>query len=303
MYKIILFIFVFQALSAQVFIEERRIGAETELVKFSRPSAVDISPNGSIFIVNSGTNDVHVLNANGGLLKSFGGFGFKNDQFDNPADIWTRDLLNIFIADYNNQRIQRYSRTLLYVSSLVSDESRPPEFQFTEAASCAVNSQNDLFVLDRGENKIIKFNRFSEPERTFGDYESGEARLEEPVQLDIAADKFLLVSDRSSKAVFKFDFFGNFIHSINPPDCKSPSGLAVDRQDRVFIADPAARKIFVTNSSFKSIDTLSLHLTQPLKQPVDMAVRQFSGDKKKICRMFILDAEQLIIGRITNSCD
>jgi len=303
MYKILVLILIQQALFAQVFIEERRLGWEDDSIKFSRPSALDISPEGSLYLVDSGTNDIHVFNSSGILQKSFGGFGFKNEQFDRPADIWTRDLLNIFIADYNNQRIQRYNRTMHYVSSLINDESRAPEFQFTEAASCAVNSQNDLFVLDRGENKIIKFNRFSEPERSFGDYESGDARLEEPVQLDIASDKFLLVSDKSSKVVFIFDFFGNYVRSISPPDCKSPSGLAVDRQDRIFITDPAAGKIFVTNSGIKSIETLKLHLTQPLKQPVDLAVRQFTEKKKKICRMFIIDTNQLIIGRITDSCD
>ncbi len=303
MYKILFLILIQQALSAQVFIEERRIGGEGDSLKFSQPAAIDAAPDGSFYLVDSGTNDIYVFNNSGFLQKSVGGFGFKNDQFDRPVDIWTRDLLNIFIADYNNQRVLRYNRTMHYVSSLVSEESHAPEFQFTEAASCAVNSQNDLFILDSGENKIIKFNRFSEPERSFGGYESGNARLEEPVQLDLADDKFLLVSDRSSKAVFIFDFFGNYVRSISLPDFKSPSGLAVDRGNRIFIADPAAKKIFVTTSDFSNISTLKLNLTQPLKQPLDLAVRQLPGKKKKMYRMFLIDANQLIIGRLTDSCD
>lgn len=301
MIKILLYLFLFShLLFAQVFIEERRIGGEDADVKFNNPSAVDIAPDGLVYVVDTGNNLIRIFSSSGQLQKSIGGFGFKDDQFDHPLDIWARDLLNIYIADYNNQRVQRYNRTMHLVSSLTGDDSNAPEFQFMEVGGCAVNSQNDLFVLDCGENKIIKFNRHGQPERSFGGYESGEGQLEEPVQMDIAGGKFLLVTDRSRKAVIVFDFFGNYINSISIPEFKSPAGIAVDDKERIFIADPVAQKVFIVAADFRKVSALNMKLTQPLKHPVDLAISRQRTKKKKSNQLYLIDGNQLIIGRLTD---
>ena len=282
---------------AQLFIEERRLGGEDADVKFNNPQAMAIAPDGLVYVVDTGNNLIRIFNSGGQLQKSIGGFGFKEDQFDRPVDIWARDLLNIYIADYNNQRVQRYNRTMHFVSSLTSDDSNPPEFQFTEVGGCAVNSQNDLFVLDRGENKIIKFNRHGQPERSFGGYESGEGQLEEPVQMDIASGRFLLVTDRSRKALIIFDFFGNFINSISIPEFKSPAGIAVDEMGHIFIADPVAQKVFFMAADFRKVSALKMKLIQPLKRPLDLTIVK-QTEKTNSNRLYLIDGDQLIIGRV-----
>lgn len=285
------------SLWAQLFIEERRLGGEDADVKFNNPQAMAIAPDGLVYVVDTGNNLIRIFNSGGQLQKSIGGFGFKEDQFDRPVDIWARDLLNIYIADYNNQRVQRYNRTMHFVSSLTSDDSNPTEFQFTEVGGCAVNSQNDLFVLDRGENKIIKFNRHGQPERSFGGYESGEGQLEEPVQMDIASGRFLLVTDRSRKALIIFDFFGNFINSISIPEFKSPAGIAVDERGHIFIADPVAQKVFFMAADFRKVSALKMKLIQPLKRPLDLTIVK-QTEKTNSRRLYLIDGDQLIIGRV-----
>lgn len=155
--------------SAQSFIEETRFGREgSEPGKFNQPQAISISQNQIVYVVDTGNHRIQLFDLQGNFRNSIGGFGFEVDQFDGPVDIWVQSLINIYVSDYNNQRLQRYDGNMNFLSSLVSNDGDVPEYQYREIASCAVNSQKDLFLLDHGDNKIIKINRNGQPERSFG---------------------------------------------------------------------------------------------------------------------------------------
>jgi len=304
MIKILLFLaLAVQVLSAQIFTEELRLGGKGDSLRFNQPQALDVSPEGLLYVVDTGNNHIQIFDRRGRFLKSVGGFGFGEDQFDHPMDIWARTLINIYVSDFNNRRVQRYNRTMHFISSLTSQESFAPEFQFAEVSGCAVDSQNDLFVLDGGDTKIIKFNRNSRPERSFGGIDSGKGQLEEPVQLDILQDRFLLASDKSRKAIVLFDLFGNFVRLLTAPQFRAPAGLTVDGQGQIFVADPEAGKVFVIRRDFGKITSVRFRLTQPLKRPVDLAFFSTPVGDKNVCRFYLIDANQLIIGRLSDSCE
>jgi len=294
----IIFTFFPVALLSQVFIETHRFGgAGNGAGQFQKSSAIAISREGSIYITDTGNNRIQQFDAEGQFLKTIGGFGFAEDQFNQPLDIWTASIINIYISDYNNRRIQRYDRNLNFLSSLQNQVSLPANFQFQEVGSCAVSSQNDLFLLDCGEKKIIKFNRNGQPERCFGTYESGEGQLQNPVQLDILNDRLLLVSDADLKAVLVFDLFGNYLSSITNSDFIQPAGIAAGGDGRVFIADPVAKLIFVVKSDLKTVTSLPVHIVKPMMQPQDVAIQTSSGMKKESL-LYILDRDEVIAGNL-----
>lgn len=272
------------SLNGQTFIEQFRFGGSgSESGLFNRPSAISISPDGIVYVVDSGNNRIQSFNLKGRLLKTIGGFGFNDDQFNQPLDVWARSVINIYISDYNNRRVQRYDRHLNFLSSLKSEEGLAAQFQFYEVVSCAVSSQNDLFLLERGENKIVKFNRHGRPERVFGNYESGEGQLLQPAQLDIVAENRLLISDAGRRAVIVFDFFGNYLLSINHPDFNYPTGLAVSGDGRIMVADAAAQKIFIIAADMKRVKSMEFYIATTLKEPRDAALwEERIGKEQKI---------------------
>ncbi len=300
MKKIIAILFILSHFCfGQTFSETKRFGClGSEPGQFNRPMALDISKGGALYVVDTGNNRIQLFDLSGQFIKSIGGFGFENDQFDQPKDIWTRSLVNIYVSDYNNQRLQRYDRNMNFISSLLTDDSNDPDFQFNEAASCAINSQNDLFLLDCGENKIIKFNRNDNPERYFGSYESGEGELEQPVQLDILPGSRLIVSDISRRSIMVYDFFGNYLIEISTPSFKTPRGIAVSDDGRIFVADADAAKIFIISADFKNVSELKLNLIKPLKQPMDLAIHCKIRKEKKHSLLYIIDDNEIIIGKL-----
>jgi len=285
-------LFFCSALLAQVFTETGRFKGQGK--PFSHPQAIALSVDGKLYVVDSGNNRIQIFDKRGQFLRTIGGFGFESDQFDNPTDIWTRSLINIYISDYNNRRIQRYDRRLNFISSLINNEADDPDVQFEETRSCALNSNNDLFILEHSENKIIKINRRGEKERSFGSYESGDGELQEPQQLDIAANRFLLVSDAGAKTVFVYDFFGNFIRRIESPQFVHPAGLCILEDGSFLLADSEANKLFSISPDFSAITAISLKLSRPLTQLRDAAV--FKTDKDTL--LYLIDGDQVIIGNL-----
>ncbi len=273
---------------AQEFREVARIGQNGQQAgQFNQPTALDVTAEGALIIVDSGNNRLQIFDARGRLQKTVGGFGFNYGQLNAPRDLWARLVINIYVSDFNNQRLVRYDRNFRFLSDLKSQDSWDEEFQFAEVSSCAINSQNDLFLLDHSEQKIIKFNRLGSPERIFGTYESGGGELEDARQLDILSNKYLLISDAGRQSVLVYDFFGTFIKEISDSSFKAPAGLAVDDKGGIYLADPAARKIFYIAADGQAVKALSLHLSNHLKHPTDIALWRN--------RLYILDGDQLLI--------
>jgi DNA-binding beta-propeller fold protein YncE len=284
---------------AQTFIELFRFGgAGNAQAQFQKPSAISVSHDGTIYVVDTGNNRLQLFDIHGKIKKSVGGFGFAEDQFDQPLDIWTASIINIYVADYNNRRIQRYDRNFNFLSSLSNQVSLPLPYQFLEVGSCAVSSQNDLFLLDCGENKIIKFNRLGQPERSFGSYESGDGQLQDPVQLDIVNNNQLLVSDVSLKAALVFDLFGNYIKSVTHPDFRAPRGIATFPDGRALIADPEAKKLFLIQPGLAEIQALSVHCAKPLSQPLDAAFLPAIDKAKNNHMLLVLDQNEVLVGNL-----
>ncbi len=284
---------------AQQFVEHFRFGGQgQDSGRFNDPSAIALSDDGTLFVVDSRNNRLQLFTSQGKFIKSIGGFGFDADQFDFPIDIWVKSILNIYVCDYNNRRLQRYDRQMNYLAMLTSNPNWPEEFQFGEVLSCALNSQNDLFILDHQEEKVVKLNRNGQPERFFGTYESGAGELEEAVQTDIFNDRWLLISDAGLRAVMVYDFFGTFIKAITDREFKHPAGLATQERTGIFVADESAKKVFLIKPDLTTVKPLQTFLQKKLVRPRDIAITGLP-DSTIENNCFILDGNFVIGGKFS----
>lgn len=262
---------------------------------FKNPCALDVSEDGRIFICDRGNNRVQEFNLKGFLIKDVGGFGWYNEQFDEPADIWARSTISIFIADYNNQRVERYDKDLNYISSLYSNEGGETRFQFREVLSSAYSPQGDIFVLDGGENKVIKFNAQNKGEIAFGFYESGRGQLTSPVQIELTSDYKVVVSDAGAKAIFFYDYFGNFLYKYEHPRFKQPNGIALDNKNRLYVADPVDGSIYIFSDTGNLVKRMDMLGDIMLRHPVDIAV--YKLENKYL--LFMIDGDSIMVSSLT----
>ncbi|MCX8056848.1 MAG: NHL repeat-containing protein [Ignavibacteria bacterium] len=177
-------------------------------------SANDFSINenrNSIFLTSAGTNEILKIDLNGKVQKKIGGFGWNYGQFDFPASI-VSTAIDIYVADYNNHRIQRFDHNLNFISSLQSSDKLNFEFPI----SISLSNKGDLYILDSRNKRVLKINAFNRVERTFGNYESGNVILSNPTVLKIDKKQVIYILDETK--IFLFDEYGNYLKTISIPD-------------------------------------------------------------------------------------
>jgi len=288
-----MFLFVTSTIFAQVNTKElgRFGGTGIEHGKFKNPSAIDITDENRVFVCDKGNNRIQVFDKKGFFVKDIGGFGSKGDQFDEPLDIWVKSTLNIFVADYNNQRIQRFDRELNFINAFYSNEGNDERFQFQEILSVAHSSQGDLFILEAGENKVIKFQRET-AQTVFGYFDSGAGELDDPKQIDITPDQKIIISDSGKNCINIYDYFGNFLYSLTNKRMQNPTGLAIDNSGRIYITDTGTNAIFIFSQKGELFAKIKSISGKPLTNPADIALRY---NKKEEYSAYLIDGDEVII--------
>jgi DNA-binding beta-propeller fold protein YncE len=201
---------------------------------FSGPRGIAVAPSGLVYVVDTGNNMVNVYSPSGDSLNEIGGSGWGQLEFDQPYDIAVGAGLNFYVADYGNQRIQRFDKDLNYISTLYTRDSDDPSQRFGYPTSVAVSRLGDLFLLDSENQRVVKVNTFSTIERTFGGIGAGKGRLENPRKIRVTDQDLVCVLD--GRRILVFDYFGNYIRTIGEGILKDPRGMTVEN-DTVYVAD------------------------------------------------------------------
>ncbi len=261
-----------------------------ELTKTDHPQGLSVSIMGDIYIADTGHNRILKLDPKGKYINHVGGFGWKNNQFDAPVDVFASDGLNIYVADLNNQRIQRYSKKLEFVSSfggsklteLTAEKSGVSTEPIGNPNSVAVSSQGDLFYSDRESGRIIKLDRFGKREIAFGGFAEGRGKLKNPGKISVTS-RFVYVADGDRIVVF--DYYGNYIREIGSGKLKTPADVAVDAKGRLYVADHD--QVFVFDADGQAIASI-LSYTFEKPAAVDCALG----------KLYVLDAGNVIVFQI-----
>lgn len=203
MFKTLLVIlFSYITITPQTFEFSHTIG------KFNRAVSFYITANGLICISDFGKDEIVIIDTLGNNINMFGGYGWDENSFDDPADVFA-DPLTIYVADKNNHSIKRFDKNLNYVSSLYKRESENIEEQFGYPISCATSNMGDLYFIDSENSRIMKFDIFGNYVLSFGGFDAGRFQLDNPKQLAINSANLIFVADGNDIVVF--DQYGNGI--------------------------------------------------------------------------------------------
>lgn len=222
--------------------------SEKKTVTFQNAAAIATNPaHGELYVLDAGTAKLYRLDKDGFFIATVGGYGIENENFDSPRDLTAGDGVSLYIADRGNQRLVRYDRTLNYMFSVNNSPVAQPSSaggttgggtssgalpEAWRPVSVSVLAQGDLFILEENTRQVIKVNPFDLTRRggiaplTFGGFDAGEGRLEEPVQVEVTAAGMVFISDARKGAVMIFDQFGNFLTQAGKGSLDRPSALA-----------------------------------------------------------------------------
>jgi len=124
--------------------------------QLSEPTALDIGPNGDVWIADWGNHRVSVFNDSGGFVRQFGSAGSGNGQFNRPSSIDVDHQGNVWVGE-EADRIQRFDQSGAYVEQFGSSGSGAGQFNFSYAMGLTVDSENNIWIADTGNNRIQKW--------------------------------------------------------------------------------------------------------------------------------------------------
>jgi len=129
-----------------------------------------------------------------------------------------------------------------YASSFGSNGSA--DGQLKAPSDVAVDSQGNLWVVDKTNNRIQKFDPTGKYLAKFGSLGAGDGQFNRPTSIVIAANGDLLVADAGNARVQRFNSLGVFVSKFGSSGTgngqfagSGPEGVAVDTSGNIWVAD------------------------------------------------------------------
>ncbi|KAA3610987.1 MAG: hypothetical protein DWQ05_21085 [Calditrichaeota bacterium] len=246
-------------------------------------NALSVSTENKYYLVDVGQNRILHTDSLAQLLNEVGGFGWELEQFDWPVDIWAENSLDVFVADYNNSRVQRFDRHLNFVTAIIGEKVENESKQFAFPVAVAWSSFGDLFIIESELNRIIQFDELGVATLSFGDYGEGAGQLEAPAALCVSGKNEIFVVDQGRISVLKYDYYGNFLQEFAFHSLSKPVAIS-SHHGLIFVLDGMENRIIVAAENGKELFRFS---------PIPVENRKKKPQLTDLCtqknRLYILD--------------
>jgi DNA-binding beta-propeller fold protein YncE len=200
-------------------------GPGTGAGQVADPSAVAIAPNGNIYVTEKWgssalSNRVSYFDQYGNYIGSWGTYGTGNGQFEHPEGIAVDSVGNVYVADYLNDRIQKFTSSGGWIRS----------WTVSTPQGVAVDSSDVVYVAGGGQIR-----RFDGSGNALTNWVSNGAV---GITFDASDDAWVM----AATAITEYDNSGSFIATygssgVGDGQLKGAEGIAIGAGGKVYVAD------------------------------------------------------------------
>jgi len=207
-----------------------------------------------------------------------GGRGTGKGQFDAPHGIAADSKGNIFIADTNNGRIEKFSPNGVFITSLGIKGTGYG--QLGEPNGIAIDRAGNIYVADASNHRVQKLG----PDGTLIDEWKGpDPGFYGPRRIAIGPDNSVYVVDQGRTRIVKFTPDGQVLTTWGTKgngngQFDDHTSVAVDPwTNNVYVADPRNKRIQIFDSNGKFLATWPVPEWQRLYGFEDLAIDSKAG--------------------------
>jgi Tol biopolymer transport system component len=180
------------------------------------------------------------------FIAKWGSYGSGNGQFYGPFGIAVDSSRYVYVADSNNNRIQKFTSSGGFVTKWGS--SGTGNGQFDTPAGIAVDSSGYIYVADEMNHRIQKFTSIGGFVTTWGSSGTGNGQFNAPVGIAVDSSGYVYVADSGNSRIQKFTSSGGFITTwgssgTGDGQFNAPVGIAVDSSGYAYVADALNHRI------------------------------------------------------------
>jgi len=239
-------------------------GSGSEPGLFQRPRDLALSPDGTLFIVDTDNHRIQHIDANGNVIKVWGSFGdgtmgeAPGGTFNQPWGIAVDQQGFVYVADTWNHRIQKFNSEGEFITQWGYFGQAETPTAFWGPRDIVIDPQNRLFISDTGNKRIVVFDTDGNFLASFGQAGLLPGEFDEPVGLAFGPDGRLYVADTWNQRiqVFTIDEQLNFVYQISweifgwyGQSLDNKPYLAVDGNNFVYATDPEGFRILQFNAN------------------------------------------------------
>ncbi|HET6370209.1 MAG TPA: NHL repeat-containing protein [Nitrospiria bacterium] len=250
------------------------LNGDKETARFDWPTGVAVDRNGNLFVTDYNNNVIRKINPFG-WVETFSGRGeagftdgpASEAKFHGPDAIALDRVGNLLVADAENYRIRRITpsgqASTLAGSGVQGDLEGPAlEAQFVYPTGVAIDRDGNVYVADRGANRIKKISTDGSLVILAGTGKPGlkdgpaySAEFNDPMTVAVDDEGNVYVADSGSHAIRRIDRGGmvTTIAGSGLPGFRDgmgdrarfnwPTGLAVDPRGNLVVSDSRNNRI------------------------------------------------------------
>lgn len=187
--------------------ENKKITSFNDSLKLNKPTGIAYSAlRKEIWVVETGTHRLIVLNEKGELIKTIGSRGLKKGQFNFPTHIWIDKQGNVYVVDAMNFRVQVLNQAGDVISVFGSNGNATGFFSCPKGI--ATDSYGHIYIVDAMFHAIQVFDINGEFLYTFGSQGHDEGQFWMPSGIFIDESDKIYVADSYNSRIQIFQLVG-----------------------------------------------------------------------------------------------
>ena len=194
-----------------------------------------------------------------------GGNGAAKGQMSGVSDATFDAAGNMYFADTNNNRIEKYDAQGVFQAVAGGFGS---DIQMNQPWSMTVAPDGSVYVADTWNHKILKLDKDLKKVKEWGSGGQTDAggdplKLFGPRDITLTPDGHVMIVDTGNNRVIEYDGDGNFVRQFgskgtsgDPLQFNEPSSLAVAANGDIYVADFWNKRIVHFDKDLKSLGVI-----------------------------------------------
>jgi DNA-binding beta-propeller fold protein YncE len=257
--------------------------------ELNTPHGIDIAPDGSIFVADSGNNRIQKFSPDGTLLASWGTYAniLESDApggtLNEPWDVAVGQDGSVYVADTFNHRIQKFSADGKFIKmwGIFAQGDDPQDLWGPRGI--AIDPQGNVLVTDTGNKRVLVFDKNLNFITQFGGTGFEAGQFDEPVGIAVSPSGQVVVADTWNRRVqiFEPDESGLNYTQVGAFDIEAWYGTGINNKpyitvspdNTIVISDPEGGRVLEFSMDGEFISGLQdiSPSTDIFSQPYDLA--------------------------------
>jgi predicted membrane-bound mannosyltransferase/sugar lactone lactonase YvrE len=227
--------------------------------ELNTPHGIDIAPDGSVYVADSGNNRIEKFSAEGALLETYGTYAnvleseAPGGTMNQPWDVAVGPDGSIYVADTFNHRIQKLSANGTFIKMWGTFAQGDDPADLWGPRGIAVYPNGNVLVTDTGNKRVLVFDKDLNYLAQFGGAGFDAGQFDEPVGIAISESGLVAVADTWNRRVqvFQPDADGLTYTQVSAFDVDAWYGSGIDNKpyitispnDTILVSDPEGNRI------------------------------------------------------------